>query len=121
MWRACFGDITHYIFEWQIDVLNTTLGDLVTRVIKAKLGFNAPSIMLGSSGLYEEGEGADEDLAENLPLKLAQCPAGGVVDGAQLQIEDFTQNLEVRAQYALFHASCLMSSAGHLLMPCRTR
>jgi ubiquitin-like 1-activating enzyme E1 B len=79
----------------QIDVHNTTLGELVTRVIKAKLGFNEPSIMLGSSGLYEEGDGADEDLLENLPLVLAQCPAGGVVDGAQLVIEDFTQNLEV--------------------------
>ena len=51
--------------------------------------------MLGSSGLYEEGDGADEDLLDNLPLKLAQCPAGGVQDGAQLVIEDFTQNLEV--------------------------
>jgi ubiquitin-like 1-activating enzyme E1 B len=82
-------------FVSQIDVHNTTLGELVTRVIKAKLGFNEPSIMLGSSGLYEEGDGADEDLLENLPLVLAKCPAGGVVDGAQLVIEDFTQNLEV--------------------------
>ena len=39
----------------QIDVNNTTLGDVVTRVIKAKLGFNEPSIMMGSCFLYEEG------------------------------------------------------------------
>ena len=51
--------------------------------------------MLGSNFLYEEGDGADEDLQENLPKKLALCPAGGVQDGAQLVIEDFTQNLEV--------------------------
>lgn len=77
----------------------TTLGEVVTRVIKAKLGFNEPTIMQGSNCLYEEGEGADEDLQANLTLMLAQCPAGGVVDGAQLEIEDFTQNLEVRACY----------------------
>lgn len=34
---------------------NNTLGDVVTRVIKAKLGFNEPSIMMGSCFLYEEG------------------------------------------------------------------
>lgn len=39
----------------QIDVNNTTLGDVVTRVLKAKLGFNEPSIMMGSCFLYEEG------------------------------------------------------------------
>jgi hypothetical protein len=72
------------------------LEELVTRVIKGKLGFSQPTIMQGSNFLYEEGEGADEDLLDNLPLKLSACPAGGVQDGAQLMIEDFTQNLEVR-------------------------
>jgi hypothetical protein len=76
-------------------VHNNTLGEVVTRVIKAKLGFNEPSITMGSCFLYEEGEGADEDLVENLTLKLSACPAGGVVNGTQLVIEDFTQNLEV--------------------------
>lgn len=73
----------------------TTLGEVVTRVLKAKLGFNEPTIMQGYNCLYEEGEGADEDLQSNLALVLASCPAGGVVDGSQLEIEDFTQNLEV--------------------------
>ena len=82
-------------FHVQIDVHNTTLGDVVTRVIKAKLGFNEPMIMMGSNFLYEEGDGADEDLKNNLQLKLSECPAGGIQDGAQLVIEDFTQNLEV--------------------------
>lgn len=48
---GCFANI----FLPQIDVNNTTLGDMVTRVIKAKLGFNEPSIMMGSCFLYEEG------------------------------------------------------------------
>jgi hypothetical protein len=59
------------------------------------LGFNEPTVLLGSSFLYEEGDGADEDLRENLPLALAQCPAGGVKDGSLLTVEDFTQKLSV--------------------------
>ena len=68
---------------------------MVSKVINGKLGFNEPMVMLNDSFLYEEGEGADEDLLENLPLLLSQCPAGGVVDGAVVVIEDFTQKLEV--------------------------
>jgi hypothetical protein len=63
--------------------------------VKGKLGFNTPSLTVGSSGIYEEGEDADEDLAENLPLTLAKCPAGGIIDGTEVLIEDFSQNLEV--------------------------
>lgn len=79
----------------QIDINENTLSDLITRVIKAKLGFNEPTVMMGDCILHEEGEGADEDLRENLPLKLSELPAGGVQDGCVLAIEDFTQNLEV--------------------------
>lgn len=74
----------------------STLSDVVTKVLKGKLGFNEPSVMLSSSFLYEEGDGADEDLRENLPLRLADCPAGGIQDGSLLSVEDFTQKLEVR-------------------------
>mmetsp|Transcript_28807 Transcript_28807/g.48350 ORF Transcript_28807/g.48350 Transcript_28807/m.48350 type:complete len:300 (+) Transcript_28807:1-900(+) len=80
----------------QIDVHNTTLGEVVAKVIKTKLGFNEPMVMVGSDFLYEEGEGADEDLADNLALTLTSCPAGGIVDGSVLVVEDFTQKLEVR-------------------------
>ncbi len=79
----------------QIDVKETTLAELVAKVLKGRLGFNEPSVMLGSSFLYEEGEDCDEDLRDNLPLKLADCPAGGICDGALLSVEDFTQKLEV--------------------------
>ena len=51
--------------------------------------------MQGSNTLYEEGDDADEDLALNLPLLLASCPAGGVIDGSEITIEDFTQDLTV--------------------------
>lgn len=80
----------------QIDTNVATLGDLLKYVIKGKLGFNAPSLLVGHSGLYEEGEDADESLAANLPLLLSACPAGGVVDGTVVTIQDFTQDLEVQ-------------------------
>lgn len=67
----------------------------MSKVFKGKLGFNEPSLMLNASFLYEEGDDADEDLRDNLPLKLVDCPAGGIRDGALLSVEDFTQKLEV--------------------------
>jgi hypothetical protein len=79
------------------------LQDFVTKVLKGRLGFNEPSVMLGSCFLYEEGDGCDEDLAENLPLLLSACPAGGIQDGALLSLEDFTQKLEVSVREIIFH------------------
>ena len=60
----------------QIDTEKATLGDLLKYVVKGKLGFNQPSVRVGHSGLYEEGEDADEDLVANLPKMLCDCPAG---------------------------------------------
>lgn len=77
------------------DVNAMTLGEVVKNVFKARLGFNEPSISIGTSTIYEEGEDCDEDLQENLLLKLVDCPAGGIVDGSMLLVSDFTQNLEI--------------------------
>lgn len=65
------------------------------KVIKGRLGFNEPTIAVGANLLYEEGEDCDEDLKENLVLKLAECPGGGIQDGFIVTIDDFTQNLQV--------------------------
>lgn len=55
--KSCRIHFIHFsLLLQQIDVNNNTLGDVVTRVIKAKLGFNEPSIMMGSCFLYEEGK-----------------------------------------------------------------
>jgi ubiquitin-like 1-activating enzyme E1 B len=78
-----------------VDTSVFTLKELVSKVLKGKLGFNEPAISQGSNILYEEGDGADEDLAENLPLSLDTCPGGGIRDGTMLDISDFTQNLEL--------------------------
>lgn len=50
------------------------------------------------------GDGADEDLQENLALQLSKCPAGGVVDGTVLEISDFTQNLDVSCYSTKFNS-----------------
>jgi hypothetical protein len=67
----------------------------VQKVVKGRLGFNEPTISVGSNLLYEEGEGCDEELAENLVLKLSECPGGGIQDGSIVTVDDFTQNLQV--------------------------
>eukprot|EP01041_Mallomonas_annulata_P016648 gene16648-34654_t len=79
----------------QIDTKSNTLEDFLTKVIKSRLSFSSPSIVLGGSMIYEEGEDADEELKVNLKLILEKCPAGGIYDGVEVQVEDFTQNLEV--------------------------
>jgi hypothetical protein len=52
-------------------------------------------------------DGADEDLVQNLGLKLSACPAGGVLDGTCLVIEDFTQSLEVRLYSTILYVNIL--------------
>lgn len=80
--------------ELSVDTTVTTLGQVVSKVIKSQLGFNCPSVSRGSSGLYEEGDDADDSLVDNLDKILAEC-CGGILDGTILTIEDFTQDLEV--------------------------
>ena len=74
----------------------STLGDLVSRVVKGRLGCNEPTLMVGANCLYEEGEDADEDLLDNLPLRLENCPAGGITDGAVVVVDDYSQHLQLQ-------------------------
>jgi hypothetical protein len=78
-----------------IDTTVATLQDLVAKVLKGRLGFNAPSVSVGPDPIYEEGEGCEEELADNLPLLLCNCPAGGIRQHSELTIEDFTQDMDV--------------------------
>lgn len=52
--------------ELYLDTDTLTLQDLVDKVLKRRLGINEPTVGLGSTTLYEEGEGADERLEVNL-------------------------------------------------------
>ena len=87
--------IFFFIFSLQIDTNETSLDDLLKKILKAKLGFNSPTIAIGHDIIYEEGDDCDEELQDNLPKLLISCPAGGIHDGTILTITDFTQDLEV--------------------------
>lgn len=83
-------------FSWKIDTAAWTLGDLVKRVIKGKLGLVEPSVMLGSSVIYEEGDDMDDSLLMHMDTPLEACPAGGIHDSTLVTVEDFVQDLKVR-------------------------
>ena len=71
------------------------------QVVKKRLGFNEPSVGVGASQLWEEGEGAEtNDFVVDLPKMLADLPAGGVKDGAMLllSLEDFSQDMELEVR-----------------------
>lgn len=83
--------------------LNTeqwTLEDLLTKVIKKDMGFEEPSLMLGSDFIWEEGEDADTaTFGKNLSKKLTDLPCGGIRHGTVLVIEDFSQDLDVSVTF----------------------
>lgn len=70
----------------------------------------------GRSELYEEGDDADEDLKDNLPLTLAQCPAGGLVCGTVVTIQDYTQELTVRTYYPHFSSVLTLSPISYFML-----
>ena len=78
-----------------IDTTAATLDDLVTKVIKEKMGLACPSVLIASSCIYEEGDDADEALLATRKKLLADCPCGGVKDGSVLTITDFLQDIHV--------------------------
>lgn len=79
-----------------LDVNKWTLRSLIGRVIKEKLGFEEPSLMLEGDVVWEEGQDADtETYTPNLAKVLSALPCGGISHGSVVRVEDFTQDLEV--------------------------
>jgi len=80
-----------------LDTQTTTLAFLVNEILKAKLSFAHPSVMIGGNILYEEGEDADEDLAAlNLAKPLCTLPAGGIKHETIIEIDDMSQELTLQ-------------------------
>ena len=78
-----------------LNISNWTLEDLLDKIIKKELGFEEPTLMLEDI-IWEEGDGADtETYGVNLQKKLGELPCGGITNGSVLQIQDFSQDLEV--------------------------
>ena len=76
-----------------LDTNETTLQTFVDVVLKKKLGFIDPAVDKGNSGLFDS-----MDNTQNLPLTLAKLPAGGVVNGTLLCVNDFQIDLEVNVE-----------------------
>jgi len=84
------------IIPLTLDVNEWTLQELLQRVIKGRLGFEQPTLMLQGDFIWEEGDGADEEeFKGNLSKKLSQLPCGGIQHGTVLEIDDASQNLNV--------------------------
>ena len=54
-----------------------------------------PSLIPILTQVYEEGQGADEDLKDNLVFVLQNSPGGGIIDGTVISVSDFSQDMEV--------------------------
>ena len=79
-----------------INVGNWTLEAFLKRIVKQELGFEEPSLMLDGDIIWEEGEDADTKAYQpNLVKTLNKLPCGGIQHGTVLEIEDFSQDLQV--------------------------
>ncbi|CAM9302316.1 unnamed protein product, partial [Chrysoparadoxa australica] len=88
--------------EVHLDTTAFTFQMLVDKVLKKRLGINEPTVGIGFDVVYEEGEGAETSLAKNLPKRLADMPGGGIKDGTQVSVEDFSQDLTINL--IIYHA-----------------
>ena len=64
-------------------------------ILKGHLGFNTPTVDIGDRTVWEEGDDA-EDMSHNLKKILCEMGGGGIVDGAIINVEDFSQDLEIQ-------------------------
>jgi ubiquitin-like 1-activating enzyme E1 B len=79
-----------------LNVEKWKLQQFLAEIVKKKLGFEEPTIMLDGDIIYEEGDGADTAMySSNLDKSLPALPCGGIQNGTVLRIEDFSQDLEV--------------------------
>mmetsp|Transcript_857 Transcript_857/g.1820 ORF Transcript_857/g.1820 Transcript_857/m.1820 type:complete len:686 (+) Transcript_857:139-2196(+) len=90
------------IIPLTLNVEEWTLQEFLKRIVKGRLGFEEPTLMLQGDFIWEEGDGADEDeFKMNLPKKISELPCGGIKHGTVLEIDDNSQNLSI--QVAVTH------------------
>ena len=84
------------VIPLKINIEQWTLEDFLKRIIKGRLGFESPTLLLGGDFIWEEGDGAEEDYQQNLSKTLSKLPCGGIHNGTVLEIDDATQNLTIQ-------------------------
>jgi ubiquitin-like 1-activating enzyme E1 B len=107
--KECFVCRTSQL-QLEVDTRNYKFGDFVKKVLKTRLGFMQPCVVLGSSILYEEGIDEDDDEHEfyqsNLMKSLSACPAGGLNHDSIVNISD--DSLELHVSNASLNIQLLM-------------
>jgi ubiquitin-like 1-activating enzyme E1 B len=78
-----------------LNVNEWTLQEFLQRIVKQRLGFEEPTLMLNGDFVWEEGDGAEDDYHVNLPKTLTALPCGGIQHGTVLEIDDNSQNLTI--------------------------
>jgi len=89
------------IIPLALNVEEWTLRDFLAKIVKGRLGFEEPTLMLEGDFIWEEGDGAEADFEMNLSKTLSGLPCGGIKDGTVLEIDDNSQNLSI--QVAITH------------------
>lgn len=84
------------IIPMALNVDEWTLRDFLAKIVKGRLGFEEPTLMLQGDFIWEEGDGAEDEFQMNLPKKLSGLPCGGIQHGTVLEIDDNSQNLSIQ-------------------------
>ena len=94
----------HATIPLTLNVDEWTLERLLKTVVKGKLGFEAPTVLIDGDIVWEEGDGADsEDYMINLPKTLSNLPCGGIKQGTVFELDDTTQNLSIEVSVTHQH------------------
>ena len=87
----------------QLDTASFTFGDLVEKVVRGGLGFNAPSVQIGDVELYYHAEQADDPCPFMMCALAPERPIGaGVGHNTVLTISDETQG-DLRIELTVVH------------------
>eukprot|EP00535_Pseudo-nitzschia_heimii_P002246 CAMPEP_0197186306 /NCGR_PEP_ID=MMETSP1423-20130617/13649_1 /TAXON_ID=476441 /ORGANISM="Pseudo-nitzschia heimii, Strain UNC1101" /LENGTH=713 /DNA_ID=CAMNT_0042637579 /DNA_START=102 /DNA_END=2243 /DNA_ORIENTATION=+ len=89
------------IIPLALNVEEWTLRDFLAKIVKGRLGFEEPTLILQGDFIWEEGDGAEADFEANLPKTLSGLPCGGIRHGTVLEIDDNSQDLSI--QVAVTH------------------
>ena len=89
------------IIPLALNVEEWNLRDFLAKIVKGRLGFEEPTLMLQGDFIWEEGDGAEAEFEANLPKTLSGLPCGGIRHGTVLEIDDNSQDLSI--QVAVTH------------------
>jgi hypothetical protein len=97
-------DTTEY--DCFIDTKTVSYGPFIEHILKTRLQFVSPMVCKGFDTIYEEGEGLTDEEQENwstlLDVPLHDLPAGGIVHGCEILVEDMAKD-EYRVCLHIFH------------------